>query len=221
MTNLNNLSQEFKNKENMNELVQNQYHAKAFVSCSLRQKDKPFIDFICNILETHHIKPFGTVGKFHASPENPIESMKKNIEDADIVVICATPRYIQQDIAKKDKTKGLSEMIHIELGMAVANKKPIVAFVEKGTNVGNALPHITQYIELTGKEDDYNEKKSIITSLLYNAYQSFLEKVKKSKTDKRNKENTDFFELIIFLIVGYLVGYLVGYYVTKLIKNNN
>ena len=140
---------------------QNEYYARAFVSCSLRAEDKPFVDFICSILEAYHIKPFGTVGKFCAAPENPVVSMKENIKDADIVVICATPRYTLKDIHTSNETNGLSEMIHVETGMALSAGKPVVAFVKKGTNVGCVIPNITQYVELTGevRERDKNTGK--------------------------------------------------------------
>ncbi|MBQ2186967.1 MAG: toll/interleukin-1 receptor domain-containing protein [Bacteroidales bacterium] len=177
-----------------------EYYAKAFVSCSLRDEDRPFVDFVCSILEAYHIKPFGTVGKFSASPENPISLMKKNIDNADIVVVCATPRYNQQDIHNNTKTNGLSEMIHVETGMAIACDKPVVAFVEKGTNVGNALPNITQYVELTGLENDYEEKKNLIGTLLNNAYKYFRERNLKRKhaslEAKRDKENTEMWATI-------------------------
>ena len=176
----------------MEEILQKQeYYAKAFVSCSLRAEDEPFVDFICSILKAYNIKPFGTVGKFSASPENPITLMNKNIKNADIVVICATPRYIQKDIQNGNESNGLSEMIHVETGMAIAYGKPVVAFVKEGTNVGNALANITQYIELTGTKEDYIEKKDLIYSLLNNAYKYSIEERKKAQKEKQDKESNE------------------------------
>jgi hypothetical protein len=142
---------------------------KAFISCSLHEEDKEFIDLVCNILIAHKILPFGTVGKFSASPENPIELMKTNIPLSDLVVICATPRYFQVDLMTGKKSYGLSEMVHVEAGIAIANNKPVVVIVQEGTDIGKALPNITQYIELNGKKDDYDSKKPLIKSLLSNA----------------------------------------------------
>ena len=34
-----------------------QYVANSFVSCSLRPEDKPFVDYVCRILEVHNIQP--------------------------------------------------------------------------------------------------------------------------------------------------------------------
>ena len=183
-----------------NNVQKTEYHARAFVSCSLRNEDKPFVDFVCSILEAYRIQPFGTVGKLYAAPENPVVSMEKNINNADIVVICATPRYIQQDIQIKNNSNGMSEMIHVETGMAIAHDKPIVVFVKDGTNVGNAIPYVTQYVELSGQEDDYKKKKDLVYSLLNNAYMRFrkkyLQRQKESAVVIRDKENTEMWATI-------------------------
>lgn len=194
-------------------LKKKEYCATAFVSGSLSEEDKPFLDCICKELNANNIKPIGTVGKFSAAPENPIESMKKNIEEADFFVLCATPRYTQKDLHNKTEHKGLSESLHTETGMAIALEKPIIAFVQKGTDVGSVIPKITQYIELTGTEDDFKEKKNLISSLFDNAHK----RIRKNSLPKKdtpitieyNKENTEmwatfgkvaFFAIAIFLI---------------------
>lgn len=156
----------------------------AFVSCSLRIEDKKFVDYICRILKAHKINTFGTVGKFSAAPENPVVTMQKNIDSADIVVICATPRYLQKDVKSGKESKGISEMIHVEAGMAMAKNKPLIVFVEEGTDVGSAIPSVTQYITLNGQKDDFIEKKNLIYSLLNSAYchvQSFKDKKTQDK----------------------------------------
>lgn len=149
---------------------QKQYAARAFVSCSLRHEDKPFVDYIENILKAHNIEPFGTVGKFSASPENPAVLMKRNIPFADFVVICATPRYLQKDLHTGRVSYGLSEMIQVETGIAYANDKPVVVLGQEGTNFGTFIPNITQYITLNGKPDDFSAKQQLIFSLLNTAY---------------------------------------------------
>ena len=197
-----------------------EYYAKAFVSCSLRKEDKPFVDFVCSILEAYHIQPFGTVGKLYAAPENTITSMNKNIEAADIVVICATPRYIQQDIQIKDVSNGLSEMIHVETGKAIAHDKPVVAFVEKGTNVGKVLPNVTQYVELTGEEGDFKDKKNLIYALLNNAYLCFKNKLIRKRKEfavtTSNKETTE----TLATIGKVAVLAIATYAIIKFVNNN-
>lgn len=160
-------------------MAEKKYIAKAFVSCSLRQEDQPFVEYVCRILDYHGILPFGTVGKFSASPENPVELMKKNIPAADMVVIVATPRYIQKDIKTGVISLGLSEMVHVETGMAIASNKPVVVFAQEGTPVGSVIPNITQYVILNGK--DYSAKQQIINSLLSNAYK-VIQGFKENKT---------------------------------------
>lgn len=150
-------------KENINLM-------KAFISCSLREEDKPFVDFIERILKSHKIMPFGTVGKYSTSPENPVELMKKNIPIADFIVICATPRYIQKDLQTGIISYGLPEMVHVETGMAFMADKPVIVFVQEGTNVGSFIPNITQYVTLNGEYEDFNNKKNQVFSLLNNVF---------------------------------------------------
>ena len=157
------------------------YKANAFLSCSLREEDEPFVNYVCSILEKHEIRPFGTVGKFSASPENPVELMKKNIPQADIVVIVATPRYLQRDIKSGAEKYGLSEMVHVETGMAIAHGKPVVVFVKEGTDVGSVIPNITQYVILN--EGNYGKNRALIYSLLNSAY-SYVKELKNSEGAK-------------------------------------
>lgn len=160
---------------------QNHYIANAFVSCSLRNEDRWFIDLVANILYHYQIRPFGTVGLYDASTENPVQLMKKNIEQADFVVIVATKRYLTKDSSNGKISNMLSEMIHTEAGMAFANSKPVVVFVEEGTNVGNFLPQITQYITLDGTQNNLDSQTNLIMYLINNAYQKS-EEIKRQKS---------------------------------------
>ena len=153
---------------------------KAFVSCSLRDEDQAFNSVVESILRERNIEPFGTVGKHFAAPEGVAESMRRNIPLADMVVIIATPRYLQQDLKSGKFSHGLSEMVHIETGMAFALKKPVVVFVQKGTNIGNFLPGITQYIELENETFDLNTKVDLIEKLLASAV-TFIRKVREEQ----------------------------------------
>ncbi len=165
--------------EETNKLIN--YTGKAFISCSLREEDKKFIHGIEKILKRHKIEPFGTVGKYSAAPNNPAQHMKDNIPKADIVIIVATPRYFQRDIKTGEESFGLSEMLHVETGMAFMADKPVIAFVKKGTEIGSFLPKITQYIVLDETNEDLKNKWELITSLLKNAV--------KIAFEKRNKES--------------------------------
>jgi len=159
------------------------YLARAFISCSLRTEDKPFIEFIERILMAYKILPFGTVGKFSAAPTNTSELMKKNIPLADFVVIVATPRYFQKDLQADRISLAISEMLHVESGMAFMADKPLVVFVQEGTNVGNFIPTVTQYITLSGEQSDLNEKWQLIGVLLNNTYSI----VRQKKEQEANK----------------------------------
>lgn len=157
--------------------------ATAFISCSLRPEDEPFIGLVERILESHRIKPIGTVGKYSVAPINPAEHMKQNIPLADMVVIVATPRYLQKDLKTGQSSYGLSEMVHAETGMAFMANKPVVVFVQEGTHVGNFLPNITEYIVLNGEQIDLDNKWSLINNLINSAYNIVL-KLKEGKSSK-------------------------------------
>ncbi len=161
----------------------NEFIASAFISCSLRDEDRGFVDYVEQILIAHKIKPFGTVGLFSAAPTNTTEHMKKNIPLADFVVIVATPRYIQKDIKTGKETYGLSEMVHVETGMAYMANKPVVVFVQEGTNVGSFLPNVTQYVTLNGQPMDLDKKWGLINSLISNTY-SIIRKIKDEAASK-------------------------------------
>lgn len=146
-----------------------QYAADAFLSCSLRKEDIPFIRHVASILKIHNIKPVGTVGKYFAAPENPAVSMRKNIPKCDLVVIVATPRYFQKDLKTGQASYALSEQIHVESGIAYAHGKPLIVFTREGTDVGGFIPSVTQYITLNGAKRDYLKKRHLIFNLLKNA----------------------------------------------------
>lgn len=163
-------------------------HGKAFISCSLREEDRPFIEMVQKILNHYKFEPFGTVGLFSAAPMNPAEHMKENIPKADIVVIVATPRYIQKDLKTGQTSYGLPEMVHVETGMAIMANKPVIVFVQEGTNIGSFLPNVTQYITLNGTQNDLNAKTNLITSLLGNA----INVVQNSKSSTSTKQVRNF-----------------------------
>lgn len=147
-----------------------EYVATAFLSCSLRVEDLPFVEYISRILKAHGIKPDGTIGRYYAAPENVSTSMKNQIENCDLIVIAATPRYFTEDVHNKRSFKSMSEQLHAEAGIADGLNKPIVVFVQEGTEPGNYLSSVTQYVVLNGSLEDYERKKTLILSLLNNAY---------------------------------------------------
>lgn len=155
----------------------------AFVSCSLRTDDLPFINFVEQILRNNGISPFGTVGRHSAAPINPAEHIKQNIASADFVVIIATARYIQKDIHSGKLVYGLSEMLHVESGLAYMLNKPVVVFVKEGTNVGGFLPNITQYITLNGQQDDLIKKQLLIKSL-FNSIKQIIQQRRANDSNK-------------------------------------
>jgi len=130
-----------------------QRQPRAFISCSLRQEDKQFVDLVIAITRTFGFQPMGTVGRYSAAPRPIWEQIRDGIQSADCIVLAATPRYIQQDIYDRKRTgKGISEMLHVEVGMAVATGRPILAFVLEGTDVGSFLPQTVQYITLRAND---------------------------------------------------------------------
>jgi hypothetical protein len=144
-------------------------NGRAFISCSLRSEDMAFVGLIEKIVKAHHLIPFGTVGKYSAAPLNPAILMNQNIPLSDIIVIAATPRYFQRDVQTGKITSGISEMLHVEAGIAYASNKPIIVFVKQGTSAGNFLPNVTQYITLDGSKENLTRQWGLINSLFDNA----------------------------------------------------
>lgn len=151
------------------------YKGKAFISCSVRNEDAKFVDFVERILKSNSIEPIGTVGWHSVSPVPIADGMKGNMGEADFLVVVATPRYFQKDIVSGVKKNGVSEMIHVESGMAHMANILIVVFVKEGTDVGSFLPGVTQYITLSGELDDFYSKLNHIRVLLDNVWAKALE----------------------------------------------
>ena len=142
----------------------------AFISCSLRQEDKLFVNRVELLVRIFGFQPTGTVGRFDAAPKPIWQQMKDNVKSADCVVLAATPRYVQQDISDKKITgKAMSEMLHTEVGMAVASDRPVLAFVLEGTDVGNFLPQAVQYITLKQDGSDIFSKWHLISAYFNHA----------------------------------------------------
>ena len=149
-----------------------QRQPQAFISCSLRQEDKSFVDLVEAITKRFGFHPMGTVGRYNTAPSPIWEQMRDGIQAADCIVLVATPKYIQQDIYDREKTrKGISEMLHVEVGMAIATGRPILAFVLEGTDVGSFLPQTVQYITLRMNDrDDVKSKWPLIANYFRSAF---------------------------------------------------
>lgn len=178
------------------ELPQEGYKPKAFISCSLRKEDESFVNKIEQYLIGIGFEPFGTVGKYSASPTNVAQHMKENIPQADLMVVVATPRYIQEDIKTGESSLGLPPMLYVEAGMAVMADKPVIAFVKKGTEVGGFIRDITQYITLDETAENIESQGKLITKLFENAWKLIM--------SKKTKENTMEFKS---LLIGALAIY--------------
>lgn len=163
---------------------------RAFISCSLRKEDKEFVDFVESLLKENGIEPFGTVGKYSAAPVNPTELMRENIALADITVIIATKRYEQKDVLSGHITYGPSEMIHAEVAMSFMANKPVVVIAQQGTDVGNFIPNITQFIILDGTTEDLKQKEMLLRILLNNACEM-------AKNADELEVSTEFIDFII------------------------
>ena len=174
---------------------------KAFVSCSLRHEDTPFINFIERILRFNGVTPMGTVGRHSAAPVNPAELIKQNVHDSDIVVIVATPRYMQKDLQSGKIVYGFSEMIHVEAGIAFMSGKPVIVFVKEGTDVGSFLPNITQYITLNGLLSDFTKKQLLIKSL----FTKVNDIVRQSKERVKSNETRGFLTTGLAIVGGLVI----------------
>lgn len=129
------------------------------------------MDFVVHLCVRFGFRPYGTVGKYSAAPVPVWKAMIAGVKKCDCVVLAATPRYVQQDVhSARAAGRGLPEMLHVEMGMAAIEGKPVVAFVQKGTAVGSFLPQYVQYIEIdVHDKSDLREKLPLIASYFRNA----------------------------------------------------
>ncbi|MGJ4754750.1 hypothetical protein [Leptospira kmetyi] len=173
---------------------------KAFISCSLRVEDEAFITWIIQLARIFGFSPFGTIGKYSAAPKPLYQQMKEGIEEADCLILVATPRYIQEDLHTKANTgHGISEMLHVEVGMAVASGKPVLVFVQKGTNVGSFIPNLVQYIEINPYSQQDIQKK---WPLIANYFRSALSIITSNWEKAKNKETMKMIQGLLTIIGG-------------------
>lgn len=159
---------------------------KAFISCSLDPADEPFVTFVESLVDRFGFHPFGTVGRYSAAPEPIWQQMKENIQASDCVVLIATPRFIRQDVRDRSRTgKGMSDHLHVELGMAVMTNRPVLAFVQEGTDIGSFLPHLVQYIVLNPRDRVALEAQS---PLIANYFRSALSIIQNRWREENRKD---------------------------------
>lgn len=165
--------------------IEQERRPRAFISCSLRKEDKAFVELVVAIVRRFGFHPTGTVGKYAAAPKPVWQQMRDGIQSADCIVLAATPRYVQQDIQDKKTTKkGISEMLHTEVGMAVAMDRPVLAFVLEGTSVGSFLPQAVQYIELRpDDQEDLQTQWPLIANYFRSALAMIQERWRREKRD--------------------------------------
>jgi hypothetical protein len=121
---------------------------RAFLSCSLREQDSPFVENVITLAESHGFLPQGTIGKFTQSPSPLMEDIEEEIQQYDCLIMAATPRYLQEDIHKKTQNKSISEILYVESTIAYVYDKPVLIFVQEDTHIPYFLEGITQYIIL-------------------------------------------------------------------------
>lgn len=91
----------------------------AFISTSLREEDKPFVDLVEKITRENGFEPYGTVGKYSAAPMPIWDHIVENIPKADCVIMAATPRYFQEDIHNRGITSCASYGAALFVGSAI------------------------------------------------------------------------------------------------------
>jgi hypothetical protein len=167
------------------------------------------VDFIARTACACGFVPCATVGKFEASPIPLWQHMLDGIRATDCLIVAATPRYIQQDVADKQKTKkGISEMLHVESAMALAQRKPVLVFVQSGTDIGPFLPSVTQYITVDEtSRRDVEEKWPLIVRYFTNAWHIIEGKRKdEHKRQLLNVAVTGFALVGAVTLIDYLFG---------------
>lgn len=74
-------------------------------------------------------------------------------------------------------------MLHVEVGMAVASDRPVLAFVLPGTDVGAFLPQLVQYIKIDPSDNlDILQKWPCIANYFRSALTIILEHRRREET---------------------------------------
>ena len=182
------------------------YRPKAFLSCSLREEDKSFVDIVEQITKNLGFDPFGTIGKYDVAPEPLWQQMRNGIRKADCIVMALTPRYIQQDVHDKKSTgQSISEMLQFELGMAVFKGIPIIAIASDDKVYGKLLPTMTSIITIDTKDEaDFFIKWPLIQKYYEKAMKIIIKKWKEAD----NKELIEQGKSILTFIGGATLIYL-------------
>ncbi len=141
----------------------------AFLSCSLREDDGPAVEWVERLLRRYRIRPSGTVGRHEQAPEPISSTMRKQVAAHECVVVVATPRYQQMDTRGPDSFLGISEMLHVEAGMAYALDKPVLVFVQRGVDVRAFMAGVTQYIIMPESQEEVASAAPRIDAYMRNA----------------------------------------------------
>jgi len=144
---------------------------KAFISCSLREEDQPFNAFIINLARHFGLEPCCTVGLFRAAPKAILNQMESGIEEADCLIMIATPRYLQEDISNKDKQdEAISESLLVEFVLSYKEQKPILIFALEGVKLPDIILNQVQVIYLKHKDPELHLKWKLISSYFESAH---------------------------------------------------
>lgn len=194
--------------------INNTFRPKAFISCSLRNEDKDFVDLVINITKDLGFDPFGTVGKYEASPKPLWQQMRDGIRNADCIVMALTPRYIQEDVHDRTKTgQSVSEMLHFELGMAVYKGIPVIAIASDEKVYGKILPSMVSIVVINiNDQSDFYAKWPLIQIYFKNAMKIIAKKWK----ELNKTENLKHLKNILAFIGAATLVYL---FIKSLIKN--
>ena len=136
----------------------------AFLSCSLDEKDKPFISAVENKLKEFDVFLDGTVGLHYQKDENLTTTIFDRIKSHKLAIVCATKRH-----QMKNEKYHTSESVIFESGAAKAINIPVIFFVEVGVEVPLLIANSTQYIIFNGTPEHLEEKHEIIKSMVDNA----------------------------------------------------
>ncbi|MDI6792263.1 MAG: hypothetical protein QME81_05270 [bacterium] len=111
-----------------------------FVSCSLREEDKPVVNQILNMLKLWGVEP-RTVGitRFSEDPLRVPEDIDNEIEKSEAVIGIATPRdYSAQDKIYRHRT---FPWLHIETKKAIDSDKPLLFIVDERIRLEGLLEY--------------------------------------------------------------------------------
>jgi hypothetical protein len=126
---------------------------RAFLSTSIRAEDQPVVTFVERVFQVAGFDCF-TVGRNVSAPEPPPETIKREMQRCECLVVVATARFAATDVQTGSVLHLAPGWIDSEAGLAHMRGIPITAFKAKEVTFQGLLgANITQWFEFNLRQE--------------------------------------------------------------------